>query len=167
MAWTISDTVAFVTLIIAIPTSIAGVWTLYLHLQARRAPQGRHHRLSDAISDGTVSLYFLSFLCFYSRSLIANTLSLLSTDTSIEPGIPLLPQSDPPSPIPPALNQTPTPTSTIPTLHLNPTLLSRPAFSPSTTPPNNPEAQTGTNSMQYDYFICMLTNYRSRTTKLI
>ncbi|KAL2787378.1 hypothetical protein BJX66DRAFT_311102 [Aspergillus keveii] len=47
MAWSTTDIVAFVTLIIAIPTSIAGVWTLHLHLQTR---QPRRHRLADAIS---------------------------------------------------------------------------------------------------------------------
>ncbi|KAL2807590.1 hypothetical protein BJX63DRAFT_411835 [Aspergillus granulosus] len=48
MTWSVADIVTFVTLIKAIPTSIAGVWTLLLHLQARRARQAH---LADTVSN--------------------------------------------------------------------------------------------------------------------
>ncbi|CEL04706.1 hypothetical protein ASPCAL05831 [Aspergillus calidoustus] len=132
MAWSTSDTVAFITLIIAIPTSIAGVWTLHLHLQARQARQVRRQHLFSTVSD----------------------------DPSTETGIPLLSQTSPPSRTPTFPPPTsPTPTSTpIPSLHLSPSASVRPLPSSSTTgtPPSYPETHTRNNSMRYDSFFCRL-----------
>ncbi|KAL2844750.1 hypothetical protein BJY01DRAFT_214758 [Aspergillus pseudoustus] len=81
MTWSISDAVAFVTLIIAIPTSVVGVWTLFLHLQ--RSQRARQARL------------------FYTAS------GTDETDPSTEHEIPLLQQRSPlsltPTPLPPTI----------------------------------------------------------------
>ncbi|KAL4886668.1 hypothetical protein BJY04DRAFT_213425 [Aspergillus karnatakaensis] len=42
MAWSTSDTIAIITLAVAIPTSFVGIWTLVLCLQARQSGRGVH-----------------------------------------------------------------------------------------------------------------------------